>query len=280
MRERYYINSRGEKIDFSRWPYRIKSHNLQRWEWDYDAVNTGNIGGSIRRIYRGVKEFTVTITVCSLSPQNRMKDITRLYEILEYDTHMEKMGKFYIGKEYMTCFFTRSEKRTNPSITNALDITFTVVSPYPMWCRDESVSFYQLDQIESNDGLNYPYNYPYNYTANLTVNYLQNTNDRPDDFEMIVYGPVVHPRITIGKNEYYVKAEILTGEYMVINSRKKEIYKILGNGDQENMFNSRVGKNGFFAKIPPGKNLVTYSGTFGFDITIFHERSEPDWTLS
>ena len=29
MREKYYINSRGDRINLDRWPYRIKNINLQ-----------------------------------------------------------------------------------------------------------------------------------------------------------------------------------------------------------------------------------------------------------
>lgn len=281
MREIYYMNSKGEKICLNRWPYRVKRINLQNWEWDYDAVNIGDVGGKIRRIFRNVTEFDITITVCTPSNnrQQRLKDVKNLYEGLEYDAAVNSTGRLYIGPEYMQCFFKRSQKTTNQEILNALDNAFSVVSPYPMWCRDEVFNFYQFQGGISENGLNYPYNYPYNYAADLSKSYLENANYRADDFKMVVYGPVNRPRIIIGGNTYEVAADVASGEYMVINSREKEVYKVGSTGIVTGLFNSRSKVQSIFTKIPPGKNIVLYSGGFSFDITLFHERSEPDWTL-
>jgi alginate O-acetyltransferase complex protein AlgI len=35
---------------------------------------------------------------------------------------------------------------------------------------------------------------------------------------------------------------------------------------------------GVFEKIPSGNNIVVWDGNWGFDITLFEERSEPKWT--
>lgn len=281
MREKYYINSRGDRINLDRWPYRIKNINLQGWEWDYDAANMGNVGGKIQRIFRNVKEFEVTVTVCTQSggPQQRLIDLKNLYEGLEYDAAVGAVGKFYIGQEYMQCIFTESHKTTNKDIPNALDVKYTVVSPYPMWCHEEEVDFYEYQSQINENGLNYPYNYPYNYTADLAQNYLENTNYRANDFKMTIFGPINNPSILIGSTTYTIDAEISTGEYAVINSRDKEAYKVGNNGVITNLFNSRSRDQSIFTKIPSGKNQVIYSGAFAFSVTLFHERSEPDCTL-
>ena len=282
MGEIYYLNSKGKKTSLSRWPYRVKRINLQNWEWDYDAVNVGNVGGKIRRIFRNITEFEITVTVCTQSndPRQRLSDVVELYEGLEYDAAVGSLGKLYVGPEYMQCFFKSSQKTTNKDLLYALDNVFTVVSPYPMWCRDEVFNFYQFQGDTNEDGLNFPYNYPYNYSADLAKSYLENTNYRADDFKIVIYGPVSHPRIVIGGNTYEVSADVASGEYMVINSREKDVYKVGSTGIVTGLFNSRSKEQSVFAKIPPGKNIVLYSGGFSFDITLFHERSEPDWTLS
>lgn len=281
MREKYYINSRGDRINLDRWPYRIKNINLQGWKWDYDAVNVGNIGGKIQRIFRNAEEFEVTITVCTQTggKQQRLKDLNDLYEGLEYDAAVKATGKFYIGQEYMQCIFIESHKTTNTDIPNALDVKYAVVSPYPMWCHEETVEFYEYQSQVSENGLNYPYNYPYNYTADLTQNYLENTNYRANDFEMVIYGPINNPSIIIGSTTYAITANIRDGEYVVINSRNKEAYKVGNNGVITNLFNSRSREQSIFTSIPSGKNQVIYSGAFAFSVTMFHERSEPNWTL-
>ena len=282
MREIYYINSRGDRINLDRWPYRIKNTDIQSWEWDYDAVNIGSVGGKISRVFRNVAEKTVTVTVCTQNgnPAQKLQDLKVLYEGLEYDTAVGNMGKFYIGQEYMQCIFIESHKTTSEDIPNAVDIEYTVVSPYPMWCHEETINFYEYRTQVGENGLNYPYNYPYNYTANLSQNYLDNTNYRPNDFEMVIYGPINDPSVIIGDTTYALNADIGSGEYAVINSREKTAYKVGNNGVITNLFNSRSKNQSIFTKIPAGKNQVIYSGVFAFLITLFHERSEPDWTLS
>lgn len=281
MREIYYLNSRGDRINLDRWPYRLKNRNPQNWEWDYDVANIGNVGGRIQRIFRNVTEYDLTITVCTQSrdPAQRLKDLKVLYEGLEYDAAVGAVGRLYFGPEYMQCFFVSSQKQTNNDIPYALDVGMTLVSPYPMWCRDETFSYYIYD-ADVGSGLNYPYNYPYNYATDLTIKNLNNTNYRADEFEMKIYGPISDPSVIIGGNTYAVEADILQGEYIVINSRNKEVYRVGNLGTITNLFNSRSKDQGFYERIPSGINQVIYSGNFSFDITLYHERSEPDWTLS
>lgn len=284
MREIYYINSRGDRINLDRWPYRLKNRNPQNWEWEYDVVNMGSVGGKVQRIFRNVSEFDLTITVCTQAggDAQRLMDVKNLYEGLEYDSATGNVGKLFFGPEYMQCCFIRSEKTTNGDIPFALDVEMTILSPYPMWCREETFNYYRYNAAQSRaeaSGLNYPYNYPYNYSRNLALNYLVNNNYREDDFEMKIFGPINDPIITIGDNVYSLETQILQNEYVVINSRDKEVYKVNSLGQIINIFNSRSKNQSFFKKIPYGKNQVIYSGNFAFEITLFHERSEPDWTL-
>lgn len=273
----YYINSKNEKIILNRWPYGLKNWNPQNWGWEYESVAVGNIGGRVRRLYKEVSEFVVTVIVRGTGRADRLRAVKRLYEVMEYDTVIGSPGKLYIGDQYMQCYATRSVKTTAEKI-NALVNEFEIVSPYPMWCRDEQISFYPGKDL-GEQGMNYPYDHPYDYTQNNTLNYLVNTNSYADNYELTIYGPAVKPDIQIGENTCIVNAEINEGEYIKVNSRDRTIYKITRNGTMETMFNQREKDSGIFNKIQPGQNRVIYSGGFGFDIVLFHERSEPDWSL-
>ena len=94
-----------------------------------------------------------------------------------------------------------------------------------------------------------------------------------------VYGPCTNPRITIGGNIYEVKTKLDTGEYLLIDSRAGTIYRVRVNGIKVNEFDSRNTEEGsVFKKIQPGYNLISWDGTFGFDLLLYVERSEPEWT--
>ena len=94
---------------------------------------------------------------------------------------------------------------------------------------------------------------------------------------MIVYGPVNNPSVTIGNHLYNVNCEVDSSEYLVIDSIEREIYIISNFGEKKNVFNKRNNESYIFQKINHGINSVIWSGGFGFDITVYDERSEPEW---
>ena len=94
------------------------------------------------------------------------------------------------------------------------------------------------------------------------------------DFRIIVYGPVVNPRIQINGHPYQVNDTLLVGEYMVIDSRNNTITKYTGS-QAINLFDFRDKAYSVFQPIPGGTLRLNWTGLFGFDLTLFEERSEP-----
>ena len=56
------------------------------------------------------------------------------------------------------------------------------------------------------------------------------------------------------------------------------VIKVLDNGQQVNIFDLRDKTNSVFEPIPGGNINLIWSGAFGFDLTLYQERSEPRWT--
>lgn len=98
------------------------------------------------------------------------------------------------------------------------------------------------------------------------------------DFEMIVYGKCENPEIMIDGQKYIVHCQLGSGEYLVINSLTKKIYKVKNDGEKVNQYHLQDTDWYIFQKISSGKHTVSWSGLFGFDITLFERRSEPKWT--
>ena len=97
-------------------------------------------------------------------------------------------------------------------------------------------------------------------------------------YEMVVYGPCENPEILMGSHKYHVNCQLETGEYLVINSLSKKIYKVKNDGEQVNQYNLQDRDWYVFQKIASGSHSVSWSGLFGFDITMYERRSEPKWT--
>ena len=51
--------------------------------------------------------------------------------------------------------------------------------------------------------------------------------------------------------------------------------KTTAGGQKINAFDLRNKEESVFEQIPPGKLALDWSGTFGFDLTLYEERSEP-----
>ena len=69
-----------------------------------------------------------------------------------------------------------------------------------------------------------------------------------------------------------------SGEYLTIDSATKKIFLTAVDGTTANKFNNRNRDSYIFEKIQPGGNVVAWDGTFGFDVILLEERSEPKWT--
>ena len=102
---------------------------------------------------------------------------------------------------------------------------------------------------------------------------------------MIIYGPTTSVLININSHPYQIEYPLEAGEYMVIDSRpfvekEKRLYVVRTNGEMENIFNYRNVEHSVFKTIPAGLVKIDYARTYGVDLTIFKERSEPPWRSS
>lgn len=77
-----------------------------------------------------------------------------------------------------------------------------------------------------------------------------------------------------------VAAAALVGamyEYLAIDSRSRTIIKVTKNGERENLYHNRQKGRNFFRKIDPGRQPISWTGKFDFDLIIYEERGEPKW---
>lgn len=123
----------------------------------------------------------------------------------------------------------------------------------------------------------YPFDYPFEYYTKLVGDSINNTGFTASNFKLIVYGACVSPFVSIGGHTYKVNCTVGENEYLTIDSAEKKIYITSNTGEVINKFNARGREDYIFEKIPPGTHDVVWDGSFGFDVILLEERSEPKW---
>ena len=195
---------------------------------------------------------------------------------MDIDVLNQAHGRLYVGEMYIECYVIASKKSEWEYDAEYMDVELTVVLENPMWIGENTYTFHSYG-ISSSNNKRYTGKYPYRYANGLSSNYIINPHFTDANFQLIIYGPVVNPQVTIGSTSYLVNIVLEEGEYLIIDSRSETITKVMNKGERINAFHNRQKGRKFFQKIPPGRQLIAWTGKFDFDLTIFEERGEPRW---
>ena len=129
----------------------------------------------------------------------------------------------------------------------------------------------------SGDFLDYTFDYNYDYAAGaIGEKIVYSESPFTSEFKLVIYGEAVNPRIVINGYPYVLYTTIPAGAYVVIDSRQKTIM-MYQNGTQTNIFDYRNKSDSIFEKIPAGNLRIIWDSTFGADLTIYREQSEPEF---
>lgn len=281
MKDIFYVNSKGERLNLLETPYLLQTGEFFNYEWKYRYKMTSMNGGEITGFNKEIEERNAVLSIVNYGKDNYEKTVDHFFETVEYDVIHKNPGRLYYGESYISCFIIESKKKDWETDSSLLDNEIMLLIPYPYWMKEQYFELYPKNDERSDDsiGLKYPYRYPYEYATTHNLQYLQNDNFSESNFEMIIFGPVINPQVRIAGNLYEVETTLYEEEYLVINSITRRIVKYKINGDTEILFHYRNRDSNIFQKIPKGRQPVTWPGTFGVNITLFHERSEPPWIL-
>lgn len=270
-----YVGSAGT-IDFTQFNTQIYKGGFHRYEWTYKATAQA-LGVVIDQFTK--EPLTYEMTVAVRGDQATKEDALNLIQdITERDVVNKTPGRLWWNEHYIDCYIIASETYPSEDFFGA-ERTMTILAPYPFWIREVSKDFLPVSVSADNvGGLNYPYNYNYDYALDVPGQSRWNIDHyAPSEFQMILYGYCQNPRVMIGDYPYQIFDTCEEGEYIVIDSRARTVEKHLNNGDVTNIFDLRAKDKSVFEKIPGGSLLVTWPGTFGVNIKLFTERSEPKW---
>lgn len=264
-----YVNNVGESIVFGVAPYYIMENDLRDFVYEVSTLNGLKYSRS---------ESTKTVPVKLINATIEQKN--DMYEVFQKDIMDNAYGTLWIGNYYYKCNVVAS-KKSNYTSSSELYIELKIYSKLSTWFCEETTAYTMKNTVS--DGVyrkKYPYRYPYGYHSGSGSKAIVNNYGYKCGFMMTIYGPCASPTITIAGHQYKVNHTLEANEYMTIKSTDKEKYITVheNDGTITNQFGKRDKAQYIFEKIPNGNSSVFWDGTFGFDITLIDERSEPKWT--
>lgn len=279
-----YVNSRGEILDFSEFPYLFQSGDLVNYSWKYDSSN--NRITNIRREV-GERAFKVGLipdwSLPYAEKRAALKEAAEhLFNVIEYDVINNTDGRIETDTgSYFPCRILVSDKSDWEKPTAYMFHDLTAVSGKNAWISEQDFSFYPAvseSEHSAAEFLDYQFDYEYNYTKQKSgISSINISHIATSDFKLTIFGPCNNPKILIAGHPYEVFTSLSDGEYLIIDSINNTIIKYLTNGTQESVYDLRRKAKTVFEQIPPGYNTVSWDGSFGFDLTVYIERSEPLW---
>lgn len=249
--------------------------NYHTWSWTVNGTDL-QYGKRIANFSRDAAVYSTTLTFTG-NPLKRKANIENLHEDFELDVRNHTPGRIIWGDYYIDCYITMS--KTSPDDRPIwTDNDISIYCPYPFWIKEETKTFMPDVAPVGQTFLDYEFDYEYDYyyapgTATWTRSF-----PFPAEFQLTIFGPCADPRVLIDGYPYQFFDTLTSTEYAVIDSRKNTVIKYNANGTQTNIFDLRNKSESVFQQIPGGTLTFNWAGTFGFDLTIYQERSEPRWS--
>lgn len=268
-----YIGSSGNVYNLKTDGIRTKTANYHKWKWGVNGTAL-QYGIRISDFSRKPAEYE-TMLIFTGSYNARKELIDALHEDFELDVRTMRPGRIIWGDYYIDCFVVNSSTEPNAQVDLWTDNTIGLYCPYPFWIKEDTHSFYAKEAPAGQEFLDYPFDYSYDYYfGNPGVATWQTDFPFDSEFKLTIYGPVINPRIQINGYPYQIFTELSESEYAVIDSRNHTIIKYT-NAGRVNLFDNRDKVNSVFKAIPGGTLQFNWTGAYGFDLTLFEERSEP-----
>ena len=268
-----YVSSSGNEYSLVSDGILHKEANYMQWSWT--AVGTKlQYGQRIANFSRNAAAYKTTLLFHGIESKRRAL-IDALHDDWEQDLREVKPGRIYWEDWHIDCFIIDSSTEPTASRANTSN-DITILAPRPFWQQDFELEFAKQEQTAGTPFLDYAYGYNYDYTRPV-IGERSVARDFPfkADFKMTIFGPVVNPMVTINGYPYIFYMTVEEGEYLVVDSRARTVTLYGAGGVQTNAFDNRNKAESVFEQIKGGNLQVVWDATFGFNLTIYHERSEP-----
>lgn len=247
--------------------------DLRDYSWSFDTINN-----RISRFYRGITSRKIPLVVYGKTDAEAIAIKNRLHELAEADIMAKIPGKIFVGDYYTSGYITASVKSNYLIRRKYCKIELTLTSDDPTWYLEHSHQFFPGTETGFTGGVDYPHDYPYDYALSTNGRKIVCNSVGSSEFKLLIYGEATNPAVIINGHIYTVNGTIAKGETLLIDSLTKKITLTTASGKKVNWFDKRGREDYIFEPLPAGQSPVTWSGAFGFDLTVVEKRSEPKWT--
>lgn len=276
----YYENSAGIVIRLDGDNIRIKKSELRKFSWGYSLTNKpSGYGSRVNKFYRTAQERNITLAIRGRSRAECVSALNDLHAACEADIATMTPGRLWLDGQYMICFMgISSDLGPWQNAFQWLEKQISILITYPFWFSESIKQFRAGEVITSPHGKKYSGCYPYQYGTGYSNQTLYNTHYIPTPAIITIYGPCEDPQLYIDGNLYGIDgASAAANERIIIDQLERRIYRVAVDGTQTNLFDYRIKTSDNFRPIRSGDVAVQFSGAFGFDVNLLHQRSEPKW---
>ena len=269
-----FENHLGQRFDGLENGVFLNYNDLRDYSWSYDTINS-----RISRFYRPVKNRKIPLVVKCNSDEEAIAVKNRLHELAEADIEARIPGKIFVGDYYTNGYVTASAKTDYLINKRLCNITLTLTSDDPAWYREQTYAFTSDsgDVTSIGGGTDYPYDYPYDFALSMNGRKIVCDTTGKNAFKLKIYGEATNPAVVIDGHIYAINGTVGKGESLLIDGVNKTVTLTTSTGAKINWFDKRGRESYIFEPIPAGQSVVSWLGTFGFDLTVIEKRSEPRW---
>lgn len=308
-----YKASSGNEYDLYAQEMRASEGNFHKYSWKPSSEKE-KIGERLKEFTKEAQNYKIVLQFRG-GLEERKSLLDRLRKDFENDVMGKRPGRIYFGEYYIEGYCIESETGVSSIKNTWSQNTINFYCPNPFWRRETTYHYlpqqkpvegdvqnpdisgekmegellehgavvkdFPFDFLKpSNLKITYPlFGFPFDLVGTHGRRTLNNEAFTDTDFVMTIYGFVDNPNIQIAGHPYTVYATIYEGERLIIDSAAGTVKKIGRLGEETNLYNARRKDYSVFQKIPPGVQTVSWPGTYGVDIILYDERSEPKWSL-
>lgn len=263
----YQLHSK-EGVVHKRLPYRT-------WSWKPRGTDLEH-GVRVAGFNRAAAQYKAELLLYGTKEEQEAL-VDSLHDDFEGDMRNLQTGRLIVNGYTLNCFVIGVDARYKNGCTTD---TIQIYAPYPYWMQEQLVNL-DASSVPASGFLDYPYDYQYDYTAPVMGRkFVRSDFPFESEFRMVIYGQAVTPSIVVNGYPYTLYATVPAGAYVIIDSRKKSIMMHNTNGTQTDLFNFRNKTQSIFQKIPKGNLEIAWDSSYGVDLTIYRERSEPKGALA
>lgn len=250
----------------------LNYNDLRDYSWSFETINN-----RISRFYRDITSRKIPLVVYCKSGDEAVSVMNRLHELAEADIVAKIPGKIFVGDYYTSGYITASAKSNYLIRRKYCRIELKLTSDDPSWYLEHTHQFFPGTGSGFNGGFDYPCDYPYDYAVSSSGERIVCNSIGSNAFRLRIYGEATNPAVTINGHTYTVNGTVKNGETLLIDSTNKTITLTTADGKKINWFDKRGREEYIFEPIPSGQSTVTWTGAFGFTLTVVEKRSEPKW---